>query len=1402
MSGSARNVAIRVSAEEVDSARSRLEALGDVGDRALRRVETAAQAAANAFAGVARPADAEAVRSRGADIAAYGAELDRLRGKFDPLFAAQQRHKALLEEIGRAERVGAIDANTAAAARNQAQRGYLDGAAALRGIAPAALAASGAQATLAKSTDQTAYQMRALAQQMPDVVQGLLTGQGAFMILIQQGSQVVQVTGGVGAAFRTLVAYVGGPYVLAAAAGGAALAAFAARTADLTGEQRQLDVALRGVGRSAEISAADLQGHVRALERLGVARGAARGIVTDLARTPGIAAGDIGRAAALAPDLAAATGTDVAAAGKQLGDLFASPADGIRKLDTALNFLTASQAAAIRTMLEHGERTAAVDLAVKALTMRIGGLSRDALSPMGASLRDLSSGWTAFMDSVAGSSAMIALVKTLSLAVQGMSWAVSSTPAGERTDREVARLEGMLAGKDSYGAPAVSGVAEQILRQQLADLRAQRMLQGGPITGIAAAAPDTAARIAGSPIGEPSPGQLAAQQKQVDLLTLSYRDQQRVLAASVPDRVRVRAEITAEREAAEKSITGAAREDLIRRRVAEAILGEADARGQAVAAITREGEAALALAGASEQGRAAMLRSKAASEAHAQAATQTAVNESALAEAILNRGAAQAAASGAEAAVALNEQNDALRRLIDAEQQGDRAAYYATIEARIREATLAMEAQREVATDPAIRAALAEEIDLVRRRTDVQAALNTELSQQRRLSAGRRELDDLRDQTEQLGESAAIRDRELATRRAIRLLAQEGADPANLTAQQQALVGQAAALADANTQLRQQRSLYDGIADSTVQAFSGVGAAITQAFVSGQGAAVNWGNVTRGVVSSVLSKIVELSIINPILNGVLGTERPSLLSLGGGGGFGLSDILSGGSLLSKGAEFFGLGGLGMSGGSLSGSIGTALFGATPLGPTLTGAPLAATPGLFGLGGTSLMGGSALTLGGAFTGIGGGFAAGTMLNSLLGRSPAQQTNGMIGSGLGSVAGFLVGGPLGGLIGGALGGGLGGLFGPGESVRSYGLRLQSAGFVDAGSRQGGQWVPDEGGQWVDGGGDMGGGGQWAANTGGSWVGGTTSANATNAMAGSLLPISREYYNESGAAVFRQAEQVVAGVNAYLAANKLTVGGSSIIEGNKNSAGDLAAGFAGLRFGATDNAQLDKYLSSQVFDDPGKLQQSVDGFNAVKAAIAALTDTPADKLKKVLDAVGAQFDALGAKAREYGLSESGLAEARAKAIAEAQAQQNQTQASAAGQSLLADLAFGSQSALAPEQRYFAALSLLNDARGKLASGGGVEDFAQTARQVLPVARDFLGTSERYASLVADVAGAVTGAGGDPAGLGALLQAQVDGGDAMRETFARYGERQLDVATATLSEFRRLASAIEALLARRTAA
>ena len=141
-------------------------------------------------------------------------------------------------------------------------------------------------------------------------------------------------------------------------------------------------------------------------------------------------------------------------------------------------------------------------------------------------------------------------------------------------------------------------------------------------------------------------------------------------------------------------------------------------------------------------------------------------------------------------------------------------------------------------------------------------------------------------------------------------------------------------------------------------------------------------------------------------------------------------------------------------------------------------------------------------------------------------------------------------------------------------------------------------------------------------------------------------------------------------------------------------------------------------------------------------------------------------------------------------------------ASQSLLSELTIGNQSALAPEQRYFAGLSLLNDARHNLDTGGALSDFTAVAQQVLPVARDFLGTSERYAALVAEVAGVVASKGGDPAGLSTLLQAQVDGTDALRDVFARYGDQQLTVASATLSELRRLASVLEALMARSLAA
>lgn len=92
-------------------------------DRGLRAVADATKAAEQRMAEAARQAQAlqqqidrsfgigaAPVRDRAADIAAYAAEMDALRAKFNPLFAVSKQYEAELEAIARAEKVGAISA--------------------------------------------------------------------------------------------------------------------------------------------------------------------------------------------------------------------------------------------------------------------------------------------------------------------------------------------------------------------------------------------------------------------------------------------------------------------------------------------------------------------------------------------------------------------------------------------------------------------------------------------------------------------------------------------------------------------------------------------------------------------------------------------------------------------------------------------------------------------------------------------------------------------------------------------------------------------------------------------------------------------------------------------------------------------------------------------------------------------------------------------------------------------------------------------------------------------------------------------------------------------------------------------------------------------------------------------
>lgn len=612
------------------------------------------------------------------------------------------------------------------------------------------------------------------------------------------------------------------------------------------------------------------------------------------------------------------------------------------------------------------------------------------------------------------------------------------------------------------------------------------------------------------------------------------------------------------------------------------------------------------------------------------------------------------------------------------------------------------------------------------------------------------------------------------------------------------------------------------------RAFDRLGDAIVNAFVNGQGAAVNFGNIARGVLSSIVADIAKLAIVNPILNSLFTSSSGPRATLAGAFGGGATSL---GGLGSLGSLFSGFG-------SLFSGASDFLFGQSAVGAL---GPQIPTSGLLGSGG-SLFGTTGL--GGLFQGAGLGAGIGGITASLLGGNAAY---GSIGGGLGALLGqALIPIPgVGAIIGGLLGGAGGGLIGPGPSVKGYGLRLQSSAFDPNSSNY---YAPGD----------------------------------------SLAPIDRTFYNETGAAAFQQAEAIVSAVNAYMAQQGLQVGGASILGGNKNGAdyssadsGTLAEAFAKLRFSAKDNAQLTGYLSGQSFDDPAKLQAAVDGFQAAQAAIEALTAEAVPAFTAQLKAVNDNFDAATEQARKYGLAEDGLATARTKALAELEASRAETlrqidaslavrrltaagdtqgaalaqqaeaatreldsftnsmdalaitageksaylvtleetqaaeraaiikrygeQANAdltAGQSLLRDLAFGAGSALAPEQKYFAALSTLNQAKHDLDAGGSLAQYSAVAAQVLPVARDYLGTSQRYAGLAAEVGQVLASRGADGAGLSSILSAQVDGMAGMQTTFAAYGDLQVNALQGLRADFQRLAATVEALITRRSAA
>ncbi|MGL4960350.1 MAG: hypothetical protein ACRC67_03880 [Inquilinus sp.] len=194
---------------------------------------------------------------------------------------------------------------------------------------------------------------------------------------------------------------------------------------------------------------------------------------------------------------------------------------------------------------------------------------------------------------------------------------------------------------------------------------------------------------------------------------------------------------------------------------------------------------------------------------------------------------------------------------------------------------------------------------------------------------------------------------------------------------------------DLNDELQRQQSIYSEIENIGSQAFDRIGSAITEAFTTGKGSAVDFASVAMGAISELGQSVLKLGAINPIKNWISGSQLPTLDNL--------FSTASGGGIGGLGSWLFGTAGSAPAPGAEG-----------PIKPPTSGL-LGSGGQLWGMKGSDLMGGGMAVLGSALPGL----MSGNYAQAALG-------------GGGALAGTLIAGPVGGAIGGCLGSVLGGLF----------------------------------------------------------------------------------------------------------------------------------------------------------------------------------------------------------------------------------------------------------------------------------------------------------------------------------------------------------------------------------------
>ena len=349
----------------------------------------------------------------------------KIQGLSDPAVpAAQTFDRATSSMIRQVQRLNAE--LEAGGARNAA---YLEKMASVKGVDMSALApyladlkkAEAAQRVattgldhMGMSAKQTTAALRQVPMQFTDIVVSLQGGQSAMQVFLQQGGQLKDMFGGVGAAARALGGYVLGlinPFTIAAAAVGAIAVAYKQGSAEADGYR----MALVMTGNAAGTTAAQMQQMAGRISSVVGTQGAAADALAQMASSGRVASQSLEYFSEVAIKFERTTGTAISETVKRFAELGASPVDASRKLNEETNYLTASIYEQIKALKDQGREADAAALAQNTYADALNNRSAQITQNLGA----IEGAWKAIKDAAkSGWDAMLNIGRSDSLETQ------------------------------------------------------------------------------------------------------------------------------------------------------------------------------------------------------------------------------------------------------------------------------------------------------------------------------------------------------------------------------------------------------------------------------------------------------------------------------------------------------------------------------------------------------------------------------------------------------------------------------------------------------------------------------------------------------------------------------------------------------------------------------------------------------------------------------------------------------------------------------------------------------------------------------------------------------------------------------------------------------------------------